>query len=117
MDTNNSPKWKSVFDDRNTSEDDCKGDIEYELEEDNCFGNLKSPEGQNVIDTSNVSRLIWPTQRLKNQAELLFLTINAIESEGRKNTRKCVAESVHLFSPGSLCCLSNNFIYSILLGH
>jgi len=109
-DINNLLKWKCVFDDWNESEDDLEGDVESGIEQDTFIDNLISPERQNVSATSNVSGLIWPTERSKNQAEPRFMIVNAIESEGRKDTRKYRAESVHLFSPGSLYCLSKNFI-------
>jgi len=54
------------------------------MEKDNNIEDPECPEQRDVSATPNVPGLIRPTQKSKNQAEKVLMTVNAIEM--RRNT-------------------------------
>jgi len=71
----------------NNSEDDYAADDESDIQQTNGIEDMKCPEQQDVSATPNVPGLVWPTGKVKSQAEKVLLMVNAIET-GRNNAVK-----------------------------
>jgi len=76
------------LDNRNESEADCEVDNKSDVEQNNCFEDLESPEQRDVCAAPNVPELIWPTGRSKIQTEKGLVTVNAAETTGIRGNRK-----------------------------
>jgi len=71
----------------NDSEDDCPADNESDTEHNNCIEDLECPEQQDVSAAPNVPGLVRPPQKAQRQAQMVLVTVNAIEM-GRKTEVK-----------------------------
>ena len=87
-DTENWPDWNCDLHNSNDSEDDWAADVESDIEHDNGIEDPECPEQGDVSATSNVHRLIRPTRKSNRQAELVLVTVNAMETRRRKGIRK-----------------------------
>jgi len=87
-DTNDWLNWNGDLDNPNDSEEDCAADYESNIEQNNCIEDRECPGQQDVSAVSNLTGLVWPTQKSKRQAEKVFVTVNAVETRrniGGKN--------------------------------
>jgi len=84
-DTDDWRNWNGDLEHPNDCEDDCTARIESAIEDDTSIENPECPEQQDVRATPNVPRLVRPTCKSKGQAEMVLLTVNAIET--RRNNR------------------------------
>jgi len=75
------------LDNPNDSEDDFAADVESDIEHDNGIQDPECPEQLVVSAAPNVPRLIWPTRKLKRQAEKVLVTFNAMETRRNKGIK------------------------------
>jgi len=86
-DTEDWLNWNGDLDNPNDSEDDCAGDVESDIEQDNSVEDPECPEQQDVSATPNVPGLIRPTRKSKRQAEKVLMTVSAIETRRNKGVK------------------------------
>jgi len=75
-------------DNPNGSEDDCAADNESDIKHNNGIEDPECPEGQDVSAAPNVPWLIRPTRKSKRHAEMVLVTVNAIERWRNKVVKK-----------------------------
>jgi len=75
------------LDSPNDSKDNCAADNESDIEHNNGIEDPECPAQQDVSAAPNVPELVRPTRKSKSQAEMVFVTVNAIEMS-RKNALK-----------------------------
>jgi hypothetical protein len=80
LDTEDWLNWNGALDNPNDSEEDCAVADESDIEHNNGSEDPECPEKQDVSATPNMPRLVWPTQKLKRQAENASVTVNAVET-------------------------------------
>jgi len=85
--TENWLNWNGDLDNPNDSKDNCKVDVESDMELDNGMENQENPEQRDATATPNIPSLIWHTQKLKTQAKMRFLMVNAIEMMRNKQIK------------------------------
>jgi len=100
--------WNGDFDNPNVSEDDWEADNESDIELDNEIKALESPEHRVVSATPNVPGLIQPTRMSLKQAQKALMTVTAMETRRNKGNKKSKSEWINMFTPGSICCLTEN---------
>jgi len=76
--------WNGDLDNPNDSEDDCAADDESNIELNSGIEDPECPEQQDVSAAPTVPRLVRPTRKSKRQAEMVLVTVNAVET--RRNT-------------------------------
>jgi len=76
------------LDNPNGREDDCTADEESDIEHNNGIEDPECPEQQDVRAMPNVPRLVRPTQKSMRQAEMVLVTVNAIETRRNKGVKK-----------------------------
>jgi len=76
------------LDNPNDSEDDCAVDVASDMEQDNTIEDQGYPVQRDVSATPDVPRLIPPTQTSKGQAEMVLMSVNAIETRRHKGLKK-----------------------------
>jgi hypothetical protein len=87
-DTEDWLNWNGDLDNPNDTEDDCAADDESELEQDNGIEDPECPEQRDVSAAPNVPGLNRPTQKSKRLAEMVFVTVNAIETRMNNGLKK-----------------------------
>jgi len=87
-DTEDWLNWNGELDNPTDSDNDCAGDVESDMEQDNTIEVPESPEQRDVSTTANVPGLIRPTRKSKRQAEKVLVTVNAIETRRNKGVKK-----------------------------
>jgi hypothetical protein len=87
-DTDDWLNWNCDLDNPNDREEDCAADNESDIEHNNCIKDPECPEQQNVSATPNVPELVRPTQKSKRQAEMVVVTVNAVETRRNKGGKK-----------------------------
>jgi hypothetical protein len=80
--------WTGDLDDPNDSDDDCAADVGSNMEQAKSMKNPECPEQRDVSAAPNVPGLIRPTRKSKRQAEMLLVTVNAIETRRSKGVKK-----------------------------
>jgi len=83
-DTEDWLNWNGDLDNPNDSEDDCAVDIESDIEKDNSMKDPECPEQRYVSSAPNVPGLIQPPRKWKRQAEMVLMTVSAIETRRNK---------------------------------
>jgi len=68
-DTEDWLNWNSDLDNPNDSEENCAPDDDPDIERNNCIGDPKCPEKQDVSAAPNVPGLVRPTRKSKRHAE------------------------------------------------
>jgi len=58
--------------------------VESDIEQDNSIEDPDGPEQRDVSTTPNIPGLFRPTQKSKKQAEMVLMTVNAIERGGTR---------------------------------
>jgi len=76
--------WNGDLDNPNDREDDCRPDIESDVEQPNRIEDPDCPEQRDVSATPHVPGLIQPTRKPKRPAEKRLMTVNAIEMRRSK---------------------------------
>jgi len=79
-DTKNCLNWNGNLDDPNHCEDNCLADIQSNVVPENGIEVRESLEKRDVSAALIVPRLIRPTPKSKRQAEMVLLTVNAMET-------------------------------------
>jgi len=87
-DTNDWLNWNGDLDSPIDSEEDCTGDNESYIEQNNGIEDPECPEQHDVSATPNVPRLVRPTRKSKRQAETVLVTVNAAEMRRNKGEKK-----------------------------
>jgi len=87
-DTDDWLNWKGDFDIPNDSEDDCAADDESDIEQNNGIEDSECPEQQDVSAAPDVPGLVQPTRKSKRQAEMVLVTVNAVETRRNKVGKK-----------------------------
>ena len=87
-DTQDWLNWNADLGNPNDSEDDCGVDVESDLELDDIIEDPDNPEQRDVRATRNVHGLIRPTPRSNGQAEMVLMTVNAMETRRNKGVKK-----------------------------
>jgi len=87
-DTEDWLNWNGDLDNLNDSEDDCMADVESDIEPYNSIKNLECPEQRAISAAPIVPRLIWPTWKLKRQAEMVLIMVSEIETRRIKGVKK-----------------------------
>jgi len=87
-DTNDWLNWNGDLDNPNGSEDDCAADDEPNIGPNNGIEDQECPEQQDVSAAPNVPRLVRPTRKSKRQAEMVLVTVNAVETRRNKGGKK-----------------------------
>jgi hypothetical protein len=87
-DTEDWLNWNRDLDNPNDREDDCAGDFESDMEQDNTIEDPHSPEQRDVSAPPNVPGLIRPTWKSKRHAEKVLVTVNTIETRRNKGVKK-----------------------------
>jgi len=110
-DTKNWLNWYGDLDNPNDREEDCESDDAFDIEPEIGIKDSECPEHWVVSAAPNVPGLIRPTERSMNQAGEGLMTVSAWKQGGIRETRKSRTDWVNMFSPGSTCCLIENFTY------
>jgi len=76
------------LDNPNDTQDDSTADVESDIEQGNSMEDLECPEQRDGSAAPNVPGLIRPTRKSKRHAEMVFVTINAIETRRNKGVKK-----------------------------
>jgi len=63
-------------------------DIQSGIEQDNCIHDPEYPVQMDVRTATNVPGLIRPTRESKGKAEMVLMTVNAIEMKRNKGVKK-----------------------------
>jgi hypothetical protein len=71
--------WNGELENAHDGEQHCTADDECAIEPNNGIEDPEYPEQQDVITAPNVPRLLWQMPKSKRQAEMLLLTLNAVE--------------------------------------
>jgi hypothetical protein len=79
--------WNGDLDHPNASEDDTTGDVESDIVQDNPIKEPQCPEQQDTNATPNVPGLIRPNRKSKRQAEMVLVTLNALETRRNKKVK------------------------------
>jgi hypothetical protein len=87
-DTTNWLYWNGNLDNTNVSEDDWEADNESDLEQDNVIEDPETPAQRDVSAVPNVPGLIRPSRRSKKKAEMLIMTVSAMEMRRNKGNKK-----------------------------
>jgi len=87
-DTDDWLNWNGNLCNPNDSEDGCAADDESDIEQYNGIEDLECPEQQNVSAMPNVPGLVRPTLKSKRQAEMVLLTVSAVETRRNKGGKK-----------------------------
>jgi hypothetical protein len=94
----------------NDSKDNCKADVETDMELDNGMEDLENKERQNVSAVPNIPGLILASQKSKKQAKMKFVTFNVIEMR-RNKQMQTTQDRMHRYCLlSALCCLTKNCI-------
>jgi len=70
------------------SEEDCPADTESHIEQNNGSEDPECPEQQDLSAAPNAPRLVRPTRKSKRQAEKLFVTVTAAETQRNRGGNK-----------------------------
>jgi len=84
LDTEHWLIWNNDFDNPNDSRNYCAADVKSEIEQDNDIENPECPEQWDVNAAQNFPQLFRPIWKSKGKAEMLWVTVNAIDT--RRNT-------------------------------
>jgi len=76
------------LDNPNDSEEDVAADDESDIEHNNGIEDPECPEQQDVRAAPNVPRLVRPTRKSKRQADMVLVTVNAVETWRNKGGKK-----------------------------
>jgi len=87
-DTEDWLNWNGDLDNPNDSEDDCRAEVESDIEQDISIEDPDCPVQRDVSATPNVPGLIRPTWKSKRQAETVLMTVNVIETRRNKEVKK-----------------------------
>jgi hypothetical protein len=87
-DTEDWLNWYGDLDNPNDSEQDCAAANESNIEHNNGIEDPECPEQQDVSAAPNVPELVRPTQKSKRQAEMVVVTVNAVETRRNKGGKK-----------------------------
>jgi len=87
-DTDDWLNWNGDLDDPDESEDDCAADDESDIGPNNGIEDPECPEQQDVSAAPNVPGLVQPTRKSKGQAEMVLVTVNAVETQRNKGGKK-----------------------------
>ena len=107
-DTKNWLNWNGDRDNPNNSGENCEADDESEIGPDNVIKASETPEHWVVSVSPDVPGLIRPTQRSMRRGSWLSVQW---KQGGKRGTRQYRTDWVNMFSPGSMCCLTENFTY------
>jgi len=80
-DTNDWFNWNGDLDNPIDSEEDCAVDDESDIEHKNGIEDPECPEQQDVSAAPNVPGLVRPTRKSNRQAEIVLVTVNAVETQ------------------------------------
>jgi hypothetical protein len=69
------------------NKEDCTAEVESNSEQANGIEDLECPLQGDVSPTPNVPGLIRPTRKAKRRAEMMFVTINPIETRRNKRVK------------------------------
>jgi hypothetical protein len=69
-------------------EDDWEADNESDLEQDNITDDSETTAERDVSAAPNVPGLIGPTRNSKRQAEMVIVTVSAMETRRNKGNKK-----------------------------
>jgi len=94
------------LDNPNECKDDREADNGSDRQLDIGIVQPESPEQQDVSATPYVPRFIRPTWKSKEKAEKQLMTVNSMQMMMNRGNKKSSMEWVNVFSPGSLCCLT-----------
>jgi len=87
-DTDHWLSWNGDLDNPNDSEDDCAAEDESDIGPNNGTEDPECPEQQDVSAAPNVPGLVRPTCKSKRQAEMVLVTVNAVETQRYKGGKK-----------------------------
>jgi len=87
-DTKNLLNWNGNLDIPNDSEDNCMGEVESDIQQDNGIENPECAEQLDMRFAPNVPKLICPPQRSKTSSEKVLVTVNAGEGSRSKGLKK-----------------------------
>jgi len=79
-DTEDWPNGNGDLDNPTDNEDDSAADVECDIEQGNSIRDPECPELRDASATPHLPGLIRPTWKSKRQYELVFMTVNAIET-------------------------------------
>jgi len=113
--TENWLDWNGDLDNPNLSEDDREADDQSDTELDNGIEDLESREHLVMCATPIVPGLTWPTWRSTNQAPKGLTTVTEMETRSNTGSKRSRKESVNIFSPGSICCLTEILTWSNIM--
>jgi len=105
-DTEESLNWNGDLDTANDSEDNCRVDVESDMEQDNTIEDPDCPEQWEVSAVPNVPGLIRPTRKSQREAEKVLMTVNAIETRRNKEVKS---------KQDRMCQCFNSFFLSLEL--
>jgi hypothetical protein len=88
LDTDNWLNWNDTLDNPNHSEDDCKADIECDIEQDSAVKNPEFTEQWEVSAIPNISTLSWPSHKSKGQGEKVLVTISVTKMSRKSGVTK-----------------------------
>jgi len=108
-DTENWFDWNGDMDNPNASVDDWETDIESDIDLDIAIDAAERPNHQDVSSAPNVAGLVWPTRCSMEQAENGSMMVTAMEKRSNNGTKNSRTEWVNMLSPGSICCLTENY--------
>ena len=80
--------WKGDHDDPTDSKDDCAGDVESDIGQDDRINDLECPEWRDASAELYIPRLIRPIRKSKRRAETVLITLNAIKTRRNKGVKK-----------------------------
>jgi len=88
LDTENWLDWNGDFDNSNHSKDDWEADNESDIELDHGTRDSEIQEQWDMSAAPNVTGLIWPIQRSKNNIEKVLMTVGTMETRRSKGIKK-----------------------------
>jgi hypothetical protein len=71
----------------NDSDDDSAAEVKSEMEQENAIENWECPEMPDLNVMPNVPGLIRPTRKSKRQADMVLVTVNAIQMRRNKGVK------------------------------
>jgi hypothetical protein len=80
-DTDDCLNWNCDLENVIDSEEHCATDNESDTEHNNGIKDPECPDQQEVNTASNLPRLVRPSRKSNRQAEMVLVTVNAVETQ------------------------------------